>query len=238
MRLHFLIAVFVTILIFAPVSHACTCAGMPSGNPACQTYWYWPVIFSGKVVEIRAEGQRLNVKLKVNESFRGISGTTVEITTADDGAACGYPFKLNESYLVYTKPDRDGKLSVGLCGRTIPMSSAADDIAYFKSVPTLNPLGSIGGIVYENRSFKENETHDHLPPLTGLKVTVDGPKGTVETRTDENGKYRFTDLEPGDYTVKLFAPDGFIPQKDEAKLKVIAKGCSFYDAVFSREQPQ
>ena len=240
MRTYFLIAVFFTILTFAPISKACTCGGLPSGNPACQAYWYTPVIFSGKAVQIEPDGGDSgigggfdnHVQFAIDESFKGISGATAEVSTPRDSAACGYPFKVGESYMVYAYQDKDGKLSVGLCGRTIPMSGAAEDIAYFKSIPTLKPLGTIGGIIYDVGPRKENEVR--APPIQALKVTAEGPKGTVETRTDESGKYRFADLEPGEYLVKLSAPKGFFPLIDEHKVKVIAKGCSFYDGVFAR----
>ncbi|MDU0421571.1 SdrD B-like domain-containing protein, partial [Staphylococcus simulans] len=46
--------------------------------------------------------------------------------------------------------------------------------------------------------------------IEGVTVTLTKPDGsTVTTVTDANGKYEFTGLENGDYTVDFTAPEGY-----------------------------
>ncbi|EGQ1648122.1 LPXTG cell wall anchor domain-containing protein, partial [Staphylococcus pseudintermedius] len=54
--------------------------------------------------------------------------------------------------------------------------------------------------------------------VKGVKVTLTKPDGsTMTTTTDENGKYLFTGLENGEYTVKFSElPEGYVPTKTQA----------------------
>jgi hypothetical protein len=56
--------------------------------------------------------------------WKGTLGRSVVLRTANDGASCGYPFAVHESYLVFTR-DR----SVSLCSRTKPIADATEDLA-------------------------------------------------------------------------------------------------------------
>ncbi|EGQ4144080.1 carboxypeptidase regulatory-like domain-containing protein, partial [Staphylococcus pseudintermedius] len=54
--------------------------------------------------------------------------------------------------------------------------------------------------------------------VKGVKVTLTKPDGsTMTTTTDENGKYLFTGLENGEYTVTFSElPEGYVPTKTQA----------------------
>jgi len=71
----------------------------------------------------------------------------------------------------------------------------------FVLVPAQRPMGGIAGFVYDGTEQLE---------LAGVEVTAVGPSGTLQTRTDTRGEYRFDDIEPGDYRVQASA-NGFDP---------------------------
>ncbi|HGH0807028.1 TPA: SdrD B-like domain-containing protein, partial [Staphylococcus pseudintermedius] len=54
--------------------------------------------------------------------------------------------------------------------------------------------------------------------VKGVKVTLTKSDGsTMTTTTDEKGKYLFTGLENGEYTVKFSElPEGYMPTKTQA----------------------
>ena len=71
------------------------------------------------------------------------------------------------------------------------------------------PKRSISGKVLEDT----DEDGDGDVPVDGAKVQLFDEHGRfkAETKTSHNGSYSFTGLEPGDYTVKLLTPTGFVP---------------------------
>ena len=69
-------------------------------------------------------------------------------------------------------------------------------------------LGSLSGTVVwdKDRSSNVNDGDERIEGLTVI-VSRDG-RDVARTITDENGFYRFDDLEPGDYEIKVSGPDG------------------------------
>jgi len=51
------------------------------------------------------------------------------------------------------------------------------------------------------------------PGIAGVTVNLSGPSGPMSTTTDGTGKYQFTGLMPGIYTVSVVAPAGYVATK-------------------------
>lgn len=47
-------------------------------------------------------------------------------------------------------------------------------------------------------------------PVGGVLVSIDGPSGPMSTLTNADGTYEFDRLEPGDYTITVEPPDGYV----------------------------
>jgi hypothetical protein len=106
---------------------ACSCAPPPPPKQALEAA---TAVFSGKVVEIKPGDQPFaprQVTFTVDRSFKGIDGGRVVVTTAADGAMCGFAFQQGKSYLVYCYGDKKS-LSTNICTRTKSMETAVEDL--------------------------------------------------------------------------------------------------------------
>jgi len=134
-------------LAAAPPVHACSCmAPGPSGVELEKA----DAVFLGRVVavetrerevrEIRSFFSQHHVTFELEKVWKGCEeGETVTVTTASDGAACGYGFAEGESYLVYAYAvgrDAEGgtdagdapQLTTNLCTRNAPRERAGEDL--------------------------------------------------------------------------------------------------------------
>ena len=117
---------------------ACTCAVPPGSQQerAERALADAAAVFSGEVLDVEKDLPSSSVTLRVSEVWKGKQRETVEVSTAGGpaaGAACGYPFKEGQEYLVYAywgphgSPPQPG-LKVDLCTETKPLSEARADL--------------------------------------------------------------------------------------------------------------
>jgi len=226
------------------VANACSCVSMDT--PTCAIGVVAdssPVVFSGQAVEIQPtkvidgkyEWERKLVKFAVFETYRGAPERTIEVETGQGGGDCGYAFRTGVNYLVYTYRGENGRLSTGICSRTSELEKASEDVDYFRTLANKKPVGSIVGSVYESKPYRENQVRESHNALPGLRLTIDGPSGTAEAKTDNEGKYLFDNLLPGEYLLKMSPPPGISLGRTEQKLKVVAKACTVYHASFTKK---
>ncbi len=111
-------------------AYACSCASQTVEEAVASS----DAVFEGRVVEIRkgadsgSVSTRTNtVRLRVVRSWKGVGEEALTVRTATNGASCGYPFRANQSYLVYANSSPAG-LRVGLCSRTKPIDQAKEDL--------------------------------------------------------------------------------------------------------------
>ncbi|MCA1643019.1 MAG: carboxypeptidase-like regulatory domain-containing protein, partial [Acidobacteria bacterium] len=90
-----------------------------------------------------------------------------------------------------------------------------------------------GSVRKRNYAWKEGE--EPFKPLASTTVVVEGPAGLVAAQTDGRGDFRFTNLAPGDYKVRLKVPKGLttyeMSQDSYAvrKASVVERGCARID---------
>ena len=224
--------------LFSPVAaEACSCITL---GPPCQSYWNTPIVFSGRVVEIKNPEvvenqfpvyQKKIVRFAVSQAFRGVSGTTMEVATGMGGGDCGYDFKPNESYLVYAFIF-EGKIQTGICNRTQLLSEAAEDLQYIKNLSTTKDGAVVSGAVHKYRRFKLGEKSQPNPPLPNVRITLEGNGKTYKVATDSRGEFKIADLAAGSYTLRLTAPKGFYPPKTEQTIQVYEQGCTVTNFAF------
>ena len=196
-------------LLPAARAEACTCS---VGGPVCETFWTTDVVFAGEVLDItplpnpagEAYRPHRKVRLRVMQSWRGGAGGIVELTTGAGGGDCGYNFEQGVRYLVYAR-SRAGALSTGICSRTRPLAEAGEDLAYLKTALHPSATGRIFGIV----QYQRNPDEDYQPrPIRNYCVELSGGGKTRTAVTDEDGRYEFTGVVAGRYSIHVDVPSG------------------------------
>ncbi|WP_052667741.1 hypothetical protein [Nitriliruptor alkaliphilus] len=126
LRLVVLIAAVVSLALVAPgTAHACSCAPPPPPETALREA---DAVFTGAVTDITDRGGQAVARLTVEAVYSGQVPSEVEVHTATDSAACGYPFEVGREELVYAVLDAEGRLLTNLCDRTAPTADAAEDL--------------------------------------------------------------------------------------------------------------
>ncbi|PTJ14297.1 hypothetical protein BU038_10630 [Staphylococcus simulans] len=173
-----------------------------------------------------------------NSNEKGIAGVTVtltkpdgstETTVTDDNGIYHFSGLTNGEYTVTfdtPKGYEPTKVSVGdkaldSDGQTVKVvvDNADDftiDSGFYK--PTVEPTPvpatyNLGDYVWDD-SNKDGVQNSNEKGIAGVTVILTKPDGTTETVvTDAEGRYNFTGLENGEYTVKFTAPEGYTATK-------------------------
>jgi len=126
------VLVAVSVTVAAPrTARACSCE--PSDLAARRDAA--TAVFEGRVRAIAREGSaevgpaRLRVTLEVVQTWKGADAEEVVVMTTTDASACGVPFTVGHSFLVYAASDDTGALVAGLCGGTKPREESDEDVA-------------------------------------------------------------------------------------------------------------
>jgi hypothetical protein len=118
-----LVALFVLFIITTGINltdnevYACSCAG---GN-ITEKLERSDAVFTGRVIEIGGTkngdiGKLRKYTFEVDQAWKGQITKNTSIYSYDGGeASCGYKFKDNESYLVYSYLGTDGELETNFC---------------------------------------------------------------------------------------------------------------------------
>jgi hypothetical protein len=226
---------FAFVLFPAANAQACTCVSAP--GPACQEAWKDSVgaVFLGRVVQIEGvDTDTIRVTIEIEESFRGVSGKSVQIFTAASEDACGYPFVQGERYLVFAGI-RGTELIVDLCGATKPAKDANDNIVYLRSLPLLPTTARVYGTLnrytydpnFKPKSRPSPGAEDRaMAPLAGTVIRVRARDGDHEAIVDNEGIWEVDRLPPGSYKIIVDLPKNMTLQMPAGMTgRLSPKGC-------------
>lgn len=73
----------------------------------------------------------------VLNSWKGVTTTTVDVTTGYGSGDCGYAFQIGTQYIVYAYSSGSNELFTSMCSRTTPLALATEDRVYLNSLPVL-----------------------------------------------------------------------------------------------------
>lgn len=218
------------LVLLASDANACDC--LFGGGAPCQEYWKASSVFVGTVSYSSRvtlddgsdfKRQQRLVRLTIDQVFRGIDGSEVEVLTGLGDADCGYEFKLGGQYFVYANRSKDNRLYTGICSRTRPLSEATEDLAFIRE---LTKAASDSTIFGEVKRVRESDPNERLKPVEGIRIIIESPSKRVEVTTNSKGRYRASGLPPDAYKVKVDLPEGLSIHNPEREAKVSDRGCA------------
>ena len=179
-------------ILFPVLCLACTCA-LPTFEQQMKAA---TAVFTGKVLSTRHNGEQLEVKLQMIRTWKGPSGATILVETAENSAACGYSFEPDRVYLVYATGKE--KLFVSLCSRTKLLTEAKEDLdllevtAETRQTPR-DPFTQMKGDRVKTNKNIPKELNITNAVIVGITKKTDGYVALVR---GVNNKVYF--LKPGD----------------------------------------
>jgi Carboxypeptidase regulatory-like domain len=166
------------------------------------------VVFRGTVIRVGPP-----LRFQVHEIFSGTPPDVVEVANAPDGCGLFFQFKPGEQYLVYARSVGD-RLTINSCTRTAPLEQTREELEVLRELKRGVRKPRLIGRVVESRGGGFGLKEESLP-LSAVRITATAPNGTptYSTTTDGNGEYRFTDIQPGRYSIRVHLPPRY-PKSD------------------------
>lgn len=128
------------LLVTAALARASECAAVP---PVEEAYTNASSVFVGKVMNVRERTRNVKASFKVYKVFKGtLDDVTVILTSFPNDMGQGYPFQIEEQYLVFTYA-QDGRDYTNLCTRTKLLSEAASDLKILAKMEQSAPNAGI-----------------------------------------------------------------------------------------------
>jgi hypothetical protein len=183
---------------------ACFCGA----TPPCAAFWQADAVFVGRVTANEArqaddQPSETVATLTVFRMFRGEPRPSIVLGGMI--TSCSYRFRIGETYLVFAFRGANGRFHASECAGTKPLADAESDIATIETLPSLSPLGWIYGTV--SRAVRDPETRAIRGGVAvDVPVTLTSPGTRASVLTDHNGRFEFTGLAPGTYSVQPPSP--------------------------------
>jgi Carboxypeptidase regulatory-like domain len=210
--------------------NACSCAG--AGSP-CESYGGATAVFVGTVIGYRENRPPKDVtrrevdwsprifKFSVEQTYLGVDGPEIEVSTGTGGGDCGYEFKNGQRYLVYAYRYTD-RLTTSICSRTQPFAEANEDLAFLGNLSSAAPGATIYGQVSRGSLGKG----DPRPVDPDISITIEGENERKEIQPDTQGRFRLTGLRPGKFQVTLNLPERLTVYQPQREVSVANRGCA------------
>lgn len=213
-------------LLFIPANtdvFACSCA---SFTP-CEAFGAFDAIFLGKIVEgSETSGTDFvsgNVSIEVEEVFKGIKLGTISIDVPSmKGTSCGYSgLARGRVYLIHANKGSTGRLITWPCSGNRDSQYAGEELNFLRNLPGAGIGGKLSGIVGLDNGER------NPPGLESIKIILEKDKKQyLETKTDINGKYELSGIEPGEYVVEAKLPPHYKTYNVRRDVRIADRGCT------------
>ncbi|MFN7939773.1 MAG: carboxypeptidase-like regulatory domain-containing protein, partial [Bryobacteraceae bacterium] len=191
------------ILLSAIPGRACTCLKEPPMAP-CQAMAKVQIAFTGRVLAVDRTGNDLRARIRIDEAFRGISGTEVDVYTSN--SSCGILFEAGKSFFIEARRGATGRLFTGGCGSYATSLHYAKP--YIDALRALanpdSPVQIFGFATADPASIRMQ--YGNAIPTPGIRIHLDDGNQRWETTTNEKGAYAFTGIPPGKFRLTAEIP--------------------------------
>jgi hypothetical protein len=202
----------------------CQCFPLP---PIYQAFDDADAVFIGRVTGSNLPKSRdgylqddVIFDIEVIDNFKGVAEKNIKLNRGSRSSSCYSGYSSGETYLFYADKsarggffeDKEKSKNIvyqgSFCNRTRNVKSAQDQIFYIKrkleGKPEPQVYGSIARSDRDITSLKWRYTF-----LEGVTVLVDDGKNSYKTVTDKDGKYEFTNIPAGEYSIKPMSGDDY-----------------------------
>jgi len=201
------------------ITHAQNCCAQI--QTPCAAYWNAAAVFVGRVEAVTRVGTLRTVAFTVREGFRGVTASTIEVSTGPLGQRCSLAFTTGHEYIVFA--DRAaGMTAVGMrgaapgvfttsrCSGTRAVEDAGAELAYGRGVKQgTAPPGQISGRVLLEPRDLAGKPAGASRPVPDITVIIARDDGSDTAVTDAAGDFRAESRGPGTYRVRVNVPERF-----------------------------
>ena len=229
------------LLIFSG-ARACTCSQAPPGQ--CPGLQQGDVVFLGTVTAVEdisyapprsndSSGTPVDIvaarltryRFHIDERFAladmPAATTTIDIFSGAEDGDCGYRFKANQQYVVFTHQGTEGRLFATICNGTRPVSDARALLPQLRAMRDGQRVASVFGVLRSAEPPFLAPDDDPDEPLARISLKLRSRYDRFQTNTDSNGVFTFYDVHAGEYN---FTAD--LPPRTELTQKPGAGGLS------------
>jgi len=237
------LASIVTLILLASfAARACTCSQQAPGK--CPGLQSGDVVFLGTVTAAEdiayaaphsadSAGAQVDIvaarftryRFRIDERFASgdtpENASTVDIFSGGEDGDCGYRFKTNEQYVVFTHQGTEGRLFATICSGTRPASEARALLPQLRAMRNGERVASVFGVLRRADPPFLAPADDPDQPLSDISLKLRSRYDRFQTNTDADGVFTFYDVHAGEY---VFTAD--LPPRTELTQKPGAGGLS------------
>ncbi len=226
-----ILRLFAIIVLLVPfvssAAEACSCSQAPPGM--CPGLQKDDVVFLGTVTAVEdisqaaprssdspgpavdiAASRLTRYHFRIDERFAaaGIpdNASTTDIFSGGDDGDCGYRFKLNNQYVVFTHQGTDGRLFSTICDGTRPVSEARALLPQLRAMRNGQRIASVFGILRRSDPPFLAPADDPDDPVPNVSLKLRSRDDRFQTTTNSRGVYTFYDVHAGEYSFTANLP--------------------------------
>jgi hypothetical protein len=164
--------------------------------------------------------RKKRITLVVQQAYKGLGSEIKRIEVWTAMTDCGIAFHGGETYVVYATV-KENELVTSACSRTRRLSEAGDDLVYLHFLQNGgSDTGRIWGFVSNDR--KEVAAHlgagdEAVASVPNVPVLLRTIRGSLQGRTNRDGRFVFDGLPAGDYDVTV--------EEQQRKVHLESKAC-------------
>lgn len=215
-------------LLATPAARACTCSNEPPGK--CPGLQKDDVVFLGTVTAVQdiayappGEGSspgaapvdiiasRLTrYRFHIDERFASgdlpADAATIDIFSGGEDADCGFRFKPNEQYVVFTHQGTEGRLFATICSGTRLAVDARALLPQLRAMRDGQRVASVFGVLRRANPPFLAPPDDPDDPLANISLKLRSRYDRFQTNTNSDGIYTFYDVHEGEYVFTAALP--------------------------------
>jgi hypothetical protein len=125
--------------------------------------------------------------------------STIDIFSGGEDGDCGYRFKLNERYVVFTHQGTEGRLFATICSGTRLLSDARALLPQLRAMRNGQRVASVFGILRRSDPPFLAPENDPSDPLPNISLKLRSRYDRFQTNTNAYGVFTFYDVHEGEY---------------------------------------